>query len=117
MRLLLDENLSPRLTPNLFSLFGSLTHVRDGGLKQPDDQVIWDWARTNGYTLITADADFVALISRLGWPLKVIRIEHCDFPFRVIEDLLRRSAVRMSEFDKDSESGLLVLRIGGNPTR
>jgi hypothetical protein len=41
----------------------------------------------------------------------VIHIEECDFPFRVIEDLLRRSAVRISEFDKDSNVGLLALRL------
>ena len=107
MRLLLDENLSPRLIPKLLSLFAGLTHVRDVGLKQADDQIIWEWAKANVYTIITADADFVALSQRLGWPPKVIQIEHCDFPFRVIEDLLRRSAVRISEFDKDSEAGLL----------
>lgn len=117
MRLLLDENLSPRLIPKLLSLFAGLTHVRAVGLKQADDQIIWEWAKANTYTIITADADFVALSQRLGWPPKVIQIEHCDFPFRVIEDLLRRSAVRISEFDKDSEAGLLVLRLPENVTR
>lgn len=75
MRLLLDENLSPRLIPNLLSLFAGLTHVRDVGLKQADDQIIWEWARANAHTIISADSDFVALIQRLDPPPKLINIE------------------------------------------
>ncbi|MGH9770518.1 MAG: DUF5615 family PIN-like protein [Candidatus Acidiferrales bacterium] len=117
MKLLLDENLSPRLIPKLLSLFAGITHVRDVGLKRAGDEIIWEWARANGYTIITADADFVALNQRFGWPPKVIRIERCDFPSRAIDDLLHRSAVKISEFDKDAQAGLLLLRIPENTSR
>lgn len=110
MRLLLDENLSPRLVPKLLSLFAGLKHVRDIGLNRAEDPAIWEWARVNAYSIVTADVDFATPSQRLGWPPKVIHIERCDFPSRVIEDLLRRSAVLISEFDKDPGSGVLVLR-------
>ena len=71
VKLLLDENLSPRLTNRLASLFQGLIHVRDVGLKQADDREIWNWAKQNAYTVVTADADFVALGQRLGSPPKV----------------------------------------------
>jgi predicted nuclease of predicted toxin-antitoxin system len=89
-------------------------HVRDVGLKQADDQSIWDWAKANNYPVITTDADFIALSKRLGWPPRVIHIEHCDFPFRVIEDLLRRSAVRIAAFDKNEQATVLVLRLSAS---
>jgi predicted nuclease of predicted toxin-antitoxin system len=108
--LLLDENLSPRLVARLLSLFPGLTHVRDVGLKQASDEQIWTWAKENGFTVVTADADFVALSKRLGWPPKVVHLEHCDFPFRVIEQLLRHNAIRIAEFDGDPATGLLVIR-------
>jgi predicted nuclease of predicted toxin-antitoxin system len=111
VNLVLDENLSPRLVPRLFSLFGDLKHVRDVGLRQAEDKAIWDWANANGYTVITTDSDFVTMSQRLGWPPKVIHIEQCDFPFSVIEDLLRRSAVLITEFDKDDSVGVLGLRV------
>ena len=41
----------------------------------------------------------------------MIHIERCDFPFVVIEQLLRRSAVLISEFEEDEASGLLALRV------
>jgi predicted nuclease of predicted toxin-antitoxin system len=92
-------------------LFPGLTHVRDVDLKQADDQRIWDWATQNSYTVVTADADFVAMANRSSPPPKLIHIERCDFPFRVIEELLRQNAIRISEFEKDPDSGLLTLRL------
>ena len=110
MRLLLDENLSPRLVSRLNQLFPGLTHVRDVGLKQANDQQIWDWAKANEFSIVTTDSDFVVQAKCHGWPPKVVHLEQCDFPLRVIEDWLRRSAVRISEFGKNEVVGLLALR-------
>jgi predicted nuclease of predicted toxin-antitoxin system len=88
-----------------------LIHVRDVGLKEAADQEIWNWASENRCTVVTADADFVALANRKGPPPKLIHIERCDFPFRVLEELLRQNAIRISEFDKDPSATLLVLGV------
>jgi predicted nuclease of predicted toxin-antitoxin system len=111
LSLLLDENLSPRLIPRLTSLFPGLIHVRDVDLKQADDRTIWEWARQNGYTVVTADADFVSMASQTGPPPKLVHIERCNFPFQTIEELFRQNAIRISEFEKDPKPGLLVLRV------
>ena len=110
MSLLLDENLSPRLLQRLSSLFPGMIHVRDVGLKQASDDAIWDWAGRRSYTIVTTDADFAGMSQRLGWPPKVIHLEECDFPLRIIEELLRKNSVRISEFEKDSGAGLLAVR-------
>ena len=115
MSLLLDENLSPRLLQRLSSLFPGMVHVRDVGLKQASDEGIWGWAKRKGYTIVTTDADFAELSRRLGWPPKVIHLEECDFPLRIIEELLRRNSIRISEFEEDSGTGLLSIRLA--PTR
>jgi predicted nuclease of predicted toxin-antitoxin system len=41
-----------------------MIHVRDIGLKQASDGVIWEWAIRMGYTIVTTDADFAALSRR-----------------------------------------------------
>jgi len=115
VNLLLDENLSPRLVGRLITLFSGLKHVRDVGLRQARDEEIWLWAKTNSHMIITTDADFVAMSQALGPPPKIIHIEQCDFPFRIIEDLLRRSAVLITEFQKNELSGVLTLRAGPLP--
>jgi predicted nuclease of predicted toxin-antitoxin system len=109
--ILLDENLSPRLVERLASLFPGLAHVRDIGLKRASDQQIWQSAKKNGYTIVTADADFLALSRQFGWPPKVIHLERCDFPLRVVEELLRHNAIRIVEFDQDRAAGVLILRL------
>jgi predicted nuclease of predicted toxin-antitoxin system len=88
-----------------------MIHVRDVGLKQASDEVIWEWASRSGHTIVTTDADFAGLSRRLGWPPKVIHLEECDFPLRIIEELLRQNAVRISEFEKDPGTGLLGVRV------
>ena len=109
--MLLDENLSPRLVHRLASLFPELIHVRDIGLKRASDEQIWRRAKENGYIIITADADFIALSQRLGWPPKIVYLEQCDFPLQVIEELLRKNAIRIVEFDQDPTVGVLTLRL------
>lgn len=88
MKFLLDENLSPRLINRLDELFPGMAHVGQFDLKRSDDIVIFEWARANEFGVITTDADFVSLARRLGWPPKIIHLEQCDHPLRVIEDLL-----------------------------
>ena len=111
MNLLLDENLSPRLLSRLAPLFPGLIHARDIGLKQASDDMIWAWAKSNSYIIVTTDADFVAMNSKRGWPPKVIHLEECDQPLRIIEELLRQNAVRISEFGTDPQAGILVIRV------
>ena len=44
MKLLFDENLSPKLVRLLDDLFPNSIHVRDVGLKASDDLVVWQYA-------------------------------------------------------------------------
>ena len=114
MKLLFDANLSPKLVALLADLFPDLTHVFATGLAQfTPDVVIWEYARDNGFTIVTADADFIQLAEQRGPPPKVIRIEKCDFRTAEVENLIRRNAIRIVEFERSSQS-LLTL---GHPTR
>jgi hypothetical protein len=53
MRLLFDHHLSPRLVARLGDLFPGSSHVWLHGLDRADDRDIWEFARENGYTLVT----------------------------------------------------------------
>ena len=86
--------------------------MRDVGPRRATDKEIWLWAKAICLSIVTSDADFVAMSQDYGPPPKVIHIEQCDFPLSVIEDLLRRSANLITEFEKSESSGLLTLRVG-----
>lgn len=110
MKILIDENLPPRLSERLADLFPQMHHVRDLALKNKPDPEIWCFARDNEYAaILTTDIDFQNKVLELGAPPKVIRIDRCDFSAREITLLLRREAVRIREF-LSSGRPLLVLR-------
>jgi len=74
MRLLFDQNLSPRLVGRLRDVFPDCSHVFSHGLDRADDRVLWEFARVNDFVLVTKDADFSELSTLQGFPPKVIWI-------------------------------------------
>ena len=58
MKLLLDQNLSPRLAENLIVLFPDSAHVRHLGLERAGDEEVWRHARDHEHVLVSNDADF-----------------------------------------------------------
>jgi predicted nuclease of predicted toxin-antitoxin system len=79
MKLLFDENLSPKLPRLLQSQFPDSAHVRDCGLKGHTDQAIWEYARVNGFTLVSKDGDFYEGSLAAGAPPKLVwlRLGNC----------------------------------------
>lgn len=99
MRILLDQNLSPKLIRRLADIIPSLESVYDHGLIGVSDPFIFDWARRPEFSaLVSTDRDFVHLVEQVGPPPKIIRIERCDYRSAVIEQLLRREAVVFTLF-------------------
>ena len=64
MRVLLDNNLSPRLVSILSASSGwDVVHVRDLGLRDAMDEAVLESARSNQRILVSADTDFGALLA------------------------------------------------------
>ena len=80
MKLLFDENLSPKLPRLLDTLFPGSQHVRDCNLKGFPDEDIWAFARANGFTIVSKDADFHQRSLLYGQPPKLVwlRIGNCS---------------------------------------
>lgn len=110
MKLLIDANLSPTLVRRLADLFPGSMHVFDTDLARftPDVRV-WEYAKSGGFTIMTADSDFLALSQQFGSPPKVVRIENCSIRTAAVEALIRRNAVRLADFE-GSERPLLILK-------
>lgn len=58
MKLLFDENPSPRLAARLADLLPGSTHVHSCGLGSEVDLVIWRYAALHGFTIVSKDLDF-----------------------------------------------------------
>ena len=109
MKLLFDENLSRRLIARLAELYPGSAHVADFDLLERPDREIWDYAQASGFIIVTTDADFYELAAALGPPPKVIWLRRWTHPTRGAELVLRRDAIRITEFAADSTLGFLVL--------
>lgn len=72
MKLLLDENLSRRIIPLILEAYPESTQVELLGMSAYSDVQLWEFARDNGYTLVTKDSDFNDLSALYGYPPKVI---------------------------------------------
>jgi predicted nuclease of predicted toxin-antitoxin system len=89
MKLLLDMNLSPALVPLLVSAGWQAAHWSAVGTATAPDAEIMVWARENGYTLITNDLDFSAILAstRAEGP-SVVQIRAQDLSPTVLAPLL-----------------------------
>jgi len=72
MKLLLDQNLSRNLPARLAQVFPESTHVRMIRFDQASDEGIWNYAKENGYCIVSRDADFVERSRLYGAPPKVV---------------------------------------------
>jgi predicted nuclease of predicted toxin-antitoxin system len=76
MSLLFDENLSPKLVLALADIFPGFVHVDCCGLSAVYDRDVWEYAKTNGFTVVVSkDSDFYNMSMLYGYPPKVIWIK------------------------------------------
>jgi predicted nuclease of predicted toxin-antitoxin system len=109
MKLLLDQNLSPRLVQALVGLFPGSIHLHECGLGESADNQVWDFAREKSLTILSKDSDFCELSALRGSPPKVIWLHIGNCSTAEIEALLRRFAVAIAEFINHPEDRCLVL--------
>lgn len=109
MKLLFDENLSPKLPNRLNDLFPNSIHVRDVGMKATMDPIVWDYAKDNDFLIVSKDADMHDLSLLFGNPPKVIWLRLGNCSTSQVEKLLRQefSAIRL--FYEDESLSLLAL--------
>ncbi|MGH9621586.1 MAG: DUF5615 family PIN-like protein [Bryobacteraceae bacterium] len=109
MKLLFDANLSPKLVGRLERLFPASAHVFATGLaRRTPDERIWEYAKAHGFTIVSADSDFLGLARSLGAPPHIVRLENCNYKTARVEELLRRHAIRVTELEHSSRATLVI---------
>ena len=109
MKLLLDANLSWRLTTLLSEQFGECLHVNYTNLEKPaKDTEIWNYAAANGYIIITQDTDFLNLFETRGYPPKLILLRTGNISREEAGKILIQAKPSITELEK-SNYGLLEI--------
>jgi predicted nuclease of predicted toxin-antitoxin system len=109
MKLLFDQNLSPRLPRLLSDLYAESVHVREVGLRDADDNVIWEYAKQRRLVIVSKDSDFQQRSLLRGSPPKFIWLRVGNCPVQTIEVLLRRHSVTIHTFNLDETKSHLML--------
>jgi predicted nuclease of predicted toxin-antitoxin system len=110
LKLLVDENLAPRLASHLADLFPGSIHVSSVNLGSTADAVLWDYAKENGFAFLTKDKDFAILGIASDVPPKVILLQTGNCSSAAIEKIMRLNAIRVSDFETDLARNLLILK-------
>lgn len=109
MRLLLDENLSPRLAGSLADVYPRSLHVRDVGLASAEDSEVWAHARENGFAIVSKDADFHQRSLLAGPPPHVVWIRRGNCSTREVERILRAHRADLEQLAADPTTAVLIL--------
>lgn len=109
MKLLFDENLSPKLPRLVADIFPDSLHVRDADMKAADDPVVWDYAKDNDFMIVSKDADMHDLSLVFGNPPKVIWLRLGNCSTSEVGNLRRRDFHVIKHFYEDEQVSLLSL--------
>jgi predicted nuclease of predicted toxin-antitoxin system len=112
MKLLLDQNISFRITNKIQDLFPGSKQVKDLGLENSKDSLLWTYAKENDFCIVTFDGDFYDLGLLKGYPPKVIWLRLGNTSTQNIEKVLRKNYDLIEIFLTDpnfSENGCLEI--------
>ena len=109
MKLLFEQNLSPKLVNRLADLFPGSAHVQSASLDCADDDQVWQYAKQNGFAVVTKDEDYNNLSVVRGSPPKVLWLQIGNCTTSQVEGALRSRFVDIDAFEQDPSAGTLVL--------
>ncbi len=109
MKLLFDQNLSHRLVGALADVYLDCQHVRNIGLKEAPDTAVGEYARGNGYAIVSKDSDFHQRSLLLGFPPKIVWVKLGNYSTNDVERLLRAHLEHINEFEADNIATFLSL--------
>jgi len=101
MKLLLDQNISFRITNRIQDIFPESKQVGDLGLENSKDSFLWTFAKKNGYCIVTFDGDFYDLGLIKGSSPKVVWLRLGNTSTQNIEKVLRKNFELIKSFLTD----------------
>jgi predicted nuclease of predicted toxin-antitoxin system len=109
VKLLFDQNLSHRLVSILSDVYLDSQHVRNIGLNAATDTVVWEYARANGFIIVSKDSDFHQRSLVLGEPPKVIWIKLGNCSTKAVAKILHDHLKNVEDFESDTTATFLIL--------
>lgn len=109
MKLLFDENLSPRLVDVLSADSPDSVHVRSVGLEAAEGRLVWEFAQNSGFVIVSKDGDFHQMSFLRGAPPKVVWVRLGNATTTQLAQMLRSRERDISRFEAEEEAAFLIL--------
>jgi len=110
MKLLLDENLSWRMIKMLVPISKEIIRVSDLKITQPAEDIsIWNYAKKNGFTIISKDDDFEKIVLLKKAPPKLIYLKTYNLDTKKLVDLLLENKGKIIEFVNSNENDIFEI--------
>ena len=109
MKLIFDQNLSPKLVNRLGDSFPDSQHVQSLALDCASDENVWEFARSHGFAIVTKDEDYNDLSVVRGCPPKVIWLQFGNCTTAQIEAAFRARLSDIAAFEHDAAVCTFVL--------
>jgi predicted nuclease of predicted toxin-antitoxin system len=101
MKLLLDQNISFRITDKIQDIFPGSKQVRDLDLENSKDSFLWEYAKKHDFCIVTFDGDFYDLGLIKGSSPKVVWLRIGNTSTKNIETVLRKNCDLIRAFLTD----------------
>lgn len=108
-RLLLDQNLSFKISKGIKDLFPDSKHISDLKLENRNDFEIWNFAQSNNYCIVTFDSDFIDISVLRGFPPKIIWLRIGNSTTDKIIQTLRNNHLIITDFLLSAENAYLEI--------
>jgi predicted nuclease of predicted toxin-antitoxin system len=95
----------------LADLYPGSSQVDAVGLRGARDTAVWDYAKANGYVLVSKDNDFRQRSFQYGAPPKVVWLNVGNAGTEPILRLLRESREEIERFVASAEESLFVVTL------
>ncbi len=102
--------ISQRLIINkIVDLYPNSEHVKTLALTNTDDGNIWEYAKANGFVIVSKDSDFHQRSLLYGHPPKFIYLRIGNSPTSKIVKILRDNFSTLIQFESSEIESILVL--------
>ena len=109
MSLLFDQNISFRIIKRIEDIFPGSISVRELGYDNPHDFEIWKFAKSNNFSIVTFDSDFIDISNLRGFPPKIIWLRIGNTSTKNIAERIRTEQSSIVDFLNSSENAFLEM--------
>jgi predicted nuclease of predicted toxin-antitoxin system len=109
VKLLFDQNLSPRLVDSLAGLFPQSLHVQAVALDRASDETVWRFALDHGFVIVSKDSDFQERSQVANSAPKVVWIQRGNCSTKDIEAMLRENADLITALEQEPPTNFVIL--------